>query len=793
MKKLVIIDGKSVFYRGYYAMPGLSLSDGTPTGGVYGFASLALEVIRKIEPDYVVVAWDKSQTNIRRRLEIYPEYKANRKPAPADFYTQIPILHDLLATLGWPLYECDDYEADDIMATLAKQAEEQGTETIMITSDLDMLQVVDKNTKLYALKKGFSQIEEFDIAALEFKYGIRKNQFLDLKALKGDASDNIPGVPGIGEKTAIQLLTKYGDLNTIFAHISDERPAIAKKLEAGQDSAYMSKRLSELWLDAPVTFDPDSSSIANTDFAAVQKKLKELEFNSLIRRLPKQLSAQKSNQNPLQNSLFATNAEPDEAPPRDENEHIFDTTTNTLIAFDVKKLLHEQNQYSSKSLFDINQALFLLNPLRRDFAESGTIQEVYDRTKSELDADEKLAQIAYNFDFPLIPILYHMEHKGIRLDLDFLTEMSQSLATDLDQTEQQITSSAGKSFNINSPAQLSEILFTTLQLPTTGIKKTTRGYSTGQSELDKLRHLHPIIPLIEHHRELAKLKSTYVDALPKLADKNNRIHTTFTQNVTSTGRLSSLSPNLQNIPVRTELGRKIRRAFIADPGYTLVSADYSQFELRLAAVLADDKPLIEDFNRGIDIHTKTASDIYKIPIDQVTKEQRYAAKAINFGVLYGMSPRGLAVAANMDFYDAKRFIDEYFTLRAPIRTFLDQTLEQAKTLGYVETFYGRRRPTPDINSSNFIIRESAKRAAMNMPIQGTEADLMKRAMIHLDQKLSGLGEQILQVHDSILVECPEENASQVAKILKETMEAVSPELPIRLAVDVSIGKTWGDL
>ena len=386
-----------------------------------------------------------------------------------------------------------------------------------------------------------------------------------------------------------------------------------------------------------------------------------------------------------------------------------------------------------------------------------------------------------------------MEAKGIKIDKALLKTMSDELGSEHQELEKQMYKLAGYEFNIGSPAQLSEVLFTKLQLPTAGIKKGKTGYSTGQKELDKLRGQHPIIELIERTRELAKLKNTYVDTLPEQADHNSRVHTTFNQDVASTGRLSSTNPNLQNIPVRSDLGRRIREAFVPEKGNTFVSADYSQFELRLAAVLANDKKLIQDFNDGADIHTKTASEAYDVPMDQVTKSQRRAAKVINFGVLYGMSPHGLSAATGMSFVESKKFIDQYFELRAPIRAFIDATLEKAKNEGYVETYFGRRRPTPDVNSSNFMVRESAKRAAANMPIQGTEADLMKMAMLKVDEKLGNLGVQVLQVHDSILIECPEKNADAVADLLKTTMETIYPELKVKLKVDVSIGKNWGEL
>jgi len=390
-------------------------------------------------------------------------------------------------------------------------------------------------------------------------------------------------------------------------------------------------------------------------------------------------------------------------------------------------------------------------------------------------------------------LLFEIETRGIKVDKAFLAQMSEELSSEHKKLEQEMFTLAGYEFNIGSPAQLSEVLFTKLQLPTTGIKRGKTGYSTGQKELDKLRGQHPIIELIERTRELAKLKNTYVDTLPQQTDEHDRIHTSFNQDVAATGRLSSTAPNLQNIPVRTELGRRIREAFVPEDGNVFVSADYSQFELRLAGVLAGDQQLIADFNSDVDIHTKTASEVYGIPIEQVTKDQRRAAKVINFGVLYGMSPHGLSAATGMTFIQAKEFIDGYFELRAPVRAFIDTTLAKAQTDGYVETYFGRRRPTPDINSSNFMVREGAKRAAANMPIQGTEADLMKMAMLEVEEKLTGIGRQILQVHDSILVECPQENAEKVAELLQTTMEEVYPELGIKLKVDVSIGKNWGEL
>jgi DNA polymerase-1 len=844
-KRLAVIDGKSVFYRGYYSMPGLSLSDGTPTGGVFGFASLAIELIKKLKPDYVAVAWDKKDTNIRKRREIYPEYKAGRKKAPDDFYAQMPILFELLEAFGWPLYELDDYEADDILGAFAKEATEKGIETDLITSDLDALQLIGPLTKVFALKNGLSNLEEFDVEYFEKKYGIEVEQFLDLKSLKGDSSDNLPGVPGIGEKTAIALLQEYKTLDNIYDHIDDIKPSTANKLTAGKKLAYMSKEVGRIWVDAPVKLDWDVADVNDTDLDKVAAILKRLEFSSLVRRLPDHMQAKKAEEAdataPLLQTVLKEVAWPEviniDGPVviRVEGESIWLSMNDktfartkaseldrsvwrvfelaTVISYDSKILYH---QLASLDIFvrfgelhDIHQAAFLINPLLRDRSLSSlvgvdvdensaeqviaAIWSIYSSQQTQFETEPKLAKIAREFDFPLTYILFRMEYRGVKVNPEVLQEMSEKLGQEHARLEQEMYSMVGYDFNIASPAQLSEVLFTKLQLPTTGIKKGKTVFSTGQKELNKLRGKHPIIELIERTRELAKLKNTYVDALPKLADNQNRIHTTFNQDVASTGRLSSTNPNLQNIPVRTDLGRQIRAAFVPDGDKIFISADYSQFELRLAAILAGDKEMINDFNGDIDIHTKTASEVYGVPMDDVTKRQRRDAKVINFGILYGMSPHGLSAATGMTFFEAKKFIDRYFELRSPIRSYIDTTLNKARVDGFVETYFGRRRPTPDIHSSNFIVRQSAERAAANMPIQGTEADLMKLAMLEVDQKLGGLGEQILQIHDSILVEAPIENADKIAELLKNTMENIAPQLGIKLRVDVTIGKDWGEL
>ena len=796
MKRLVLIDGKSVFYRGYYAMGNLSLPDGTPTGGVYGFAAIAMEIVKKLDPTKVVVAWD-SKTSVTKRRAIYPEYKAGRIKPGDDFYAQIPLLEGLIHDLGWSFVEIDNYEADDIIGTLSREADEAlDYETYIISSDLDMLQIVDENTFMWRILKGFSNIEEINVREVEEKYGILKSQFLDLKALKGDSSDNIPGVPGIGEKTAVKLLNEYGDLDNIYNNIDKITGSTRTKLEVGKDSAYMSKTLAKIMFDAPIKLNKIPDFHFNHD--QVVAGLKKLEFNSLIRKIDS--GAQKTS---LSRGSGGWQAEDERAAPvatggGDAPRESDSFLGPNIIGWDIKSLMHSSKDIAKKILngakfWDLGQAKFLLNPLSREDPSLVVPEEEYEKQLSELKKYPKLLNVLKEFDLPLIPVLYKMEEKGMLIDRTYFSNLNREYTAEVKKLEQEVCRLAGKDFNLNSPIQLSEILFTDLGLPTKGIKKTTRGFSTGAKELDKLKNLHPIIPKIIEYREAAKLLSTYIIPMPDLADKEGRIHTTFTQNVTATGRLSSQNPNLQNIPVRTEAGKRIRTGFIASDGKVLVSADYSQFELRLAAILAGDENLIKDFNDGVDIHTKTASEAFKVPFNEVTKDQRRAAKVINFGILYGMSVKGLAEAAKMPIYEAKNFIDNYFKLRAPIKFYLEKILKQAKDEGYVETYFGRRRPTPDVKSPNFVIREAAKRAAENMPIQGTEADLMKRAMIEVDKVLPEGAELIMQVHDSLIVECDENQATKVAEILKEKMEAVAPELKIKLAVDISIGKNWGEL
>ena len=883
-KKLAIIDGKSVFYRGFYAMSNLATKDGTPTGGVYGFAVMALEVIKRLQPDYVCVAWDKPKTNIRKRLAIYPAYKAGRKAPPPEFYAQIPILHELLDAFGWPLYELDDYEADDIMGALAVQATDKNIDTMLITSDMDMLQLVNDHVKVYALKTGLSNIELYSPKSFTAKYGIEVEQFLDLKSLKGDSSDNIPGVPGIGEKTALELLKQYKTLDEIYENTALLKDSVAKKLVAGKDSAYMSRELANIWVDAPIKLDLKEVDGTKSKPEVILDIFKKLEFRTLVRQLPDvmQVQEQHAERNVYEHGTTGKNIVIDSNEKlselklskakslvihsrsagkhgRDPRVLILSPDPKTIYTLDLTKLnpktlcsqlssIESVIGYDVKSTLkvfielgiplpkvehDVQVAAFLLNSLRRErsLTELAETDLGYDGSPFEDIDDEEykhrapeligviraleamqseamseltgLIKVAQDIDMPVIPVIARMEYEGIELNTAYLKEMSDRVGDMVSDFEQQIYGYADQEFNIASPAQLADILFDKLKLPTLGIKKGKTSYSTAASELDKLRDQHPIIDVISQFREVTKLKNTYIDTLPEQVDENSRLHTTFNMTVAQTGRLSSSDPNLQNIPVKTDLGREIRTAFVAAPERVFIGADYSQFELRLAAYLSGDTDLMDQFNRDIDVHTATAALVYDRAPEDVTKNMRREAKAVNFGIMYGQGPHGLVQTTGMTYAAAKSFIDKYFEVRPKLLKYIESVREQAKTKGYVETLYGRRRPTPDALSANFAVREAAYRAAVNMPFQGTAADIMKMAMISVQKMLDKLTLEkeyssenqpkiLLQIHDSILVECIESQAESVAKMIKETMESVV-KLPIKLTADTAIGKNWGEL
>lgn len=909
-KRLVLVDGSAVFYRGYHAIPGLKNAAGEPTNALFGFASIMLRMLDDLKPTYTIMTWDKSSKTFRK--DLYPEYKAHRKPMPDDLREQIPGTKELTRALGLPWVELDNFEADDIIGTLARKAEEADPdlEVVIVTGDMDELQLVSERTKVYTMKRGFSDTVIYDLAAMHDKYGLTPQQFIDLKALKGDASDNIPGVPGVGEKTAQNLIVQYGSLDGVYQNTAELKGKLKERIEENKELAYLSRKLSEIDCDAPVELDLKVAKVGNYDRAKLHELFRRYEFRSLMNKLPAEAQPEG------EPSLFDVGSD-DRPVPTITREHLKTAKYHTVVTEEALKALaadlakqpaiafdtettgvdsvacglvgisvsyktgeayyipvahKEGRQLSLKVIqqqlapifanpkigkvghnakfdyevmtrhgltptpisFDTMIAAFLLNPIGRSqsltdlaYAEFGIdmipITELIGTGRSQTgfadadintattyaaeDADitwrlyeklqpqlkkEGLSELAERTDWPLIEVLARMELTGIKLDSEFLAKLSKRFTKQIAELQEHIYKAAGEEFNIASPAQLAVILFEKLDLPKQGVKKGKTGFSTAATELEKLKDAHPIVPLIGEYRELAKLKSTYVDTLPLLADKNGRVHTSFSQTIAQTGRLSSNNPNLQNIPVRTEVGRQIRTAFVAPRGRKLISADYSQIELRVAASLSGDQGMIDTFKQGVDLHQQTAAELYEVPLDKVTKEQRYAAKTINFGVLYGMSPHGLSVATGMPRDEAQAFIDRYFAVRTKLADYIEGVKEFGRKNGYTQTKLGRRRPCPDINSNVYVMRAAAERVAVNVPIQGTAADIYKLAMIALEPKLPEGADLLLQIHDELIVEADDSQAEAVAKLMQQTMEEVY-DLGVPLAVDTSIGDNWGEL
>jgi DNA polymerase-1 len=905
---LVLVDGSAVFYRGYYALPPtMTNKEGFPTNALYGFTTIFLKMLTDLNPQYVIVTWDKSGTTFRN--DMYPEYKGTRKATPEDLKIQMPILKDLMGIMNVPFVELDQFEADDIIGTLAAQAEVLGTvRTLVMTGDLDELQLVDKNTVVRIAKTNGESID-YDIAKVHERYGVTPKQFIDVKALKGDASDNIPGVPGIGEKGAMDLIGKYGSLDEVYAHVADQTPGLQKKLTEGKDLAYLSQKLSTIVCDAPVTLDLEAATLKAFDGPGIHDMFRKLDFRSLLAKLPEEIKiASADGELTLFSDGVATPkerkhlAEADYKAVLTEQElddlvgllgkqdvFAFDTETTSVDTFSADlvglsfswkagtgyyvPVGHTEGKQLNRDLvlaklkpvlenpkigkvghnikfdyemikrygvrvapvvMDTMVAAFLLNSLGRsqsldglaydlldiemipitDLIGTGKTQGSFDQTPIEdaviyasEDADitwriyeilkpqleEKgLTKLGDETEWPLIPVLGDMELAGIELDVKFLEDFKVRLDKNVGELATQIYGHAGQEFNLNSPSQLGQILYGRLELSTVGLKKGKTGFSTAAAELEKLRDAHPIVPLLMNYRELDKLKSTYVDALPQLVKSDGRIHTSFNQTIAQTGRLSSTNPNLQNIPVRTELGREIRQAFVAPKGRVLVSADYSQIELRVAAALAHDEDMIETFEQGIDLHQKTAAELYSVPLEEVSKEMRGNAKTINFGVLYGMSAHGLSVATGMDQKEASDFIKRFFEVRPALAKYIEETKKFAHDNEYTQTLFGRRRPCPEINSSNFMLRSGAERMAVNVPIQGTAADIYKLAMIKVAEKLDNSSLLLLQIHDELIVETDADKGDAVAAMMKETMEAAF-DIGVPLAVDIAVGTNWGQL
>lgn len=899
-KKLVIFDGNAIIHRSFHAVPqSLMTTKGELVNAVFGFASLLLKVMKELKPDYVAVAFDLKGPTFRH--EQYKEYKATRVKAPQELYDQIARVHELVEAFNIPIYELKGFEADDVIGTVTKKVDGD-IDKFIVTGDMDTLQLVDGHTHVYTLRKSISDTIIYNPAMVEERYGLKPEQMIDYKALRGDPSDNIPGVKGIGEKTAVELLTQFGTVDALYAAVEKETPKAMKIKERIRDlliehkkDALMSRELATIVRTAPVPFLLEDTSIKQYDRAKVLALFQELEFKSLLSRLPEDGKGEERRTEVRQarnhefdyqlvnsDEAFAAFLSAAQKAPLlcvDTETTSLDERSAELLGVSVawkagtayylnvhthKKWLKELQplfenpkvpkyghnlKYDWQVLkrhgidlaplsFDSMIAAYLLSAGRRAYglkelslSELGyEMQPIEDligpKGKGQLTMDqvpvEKVSwyaaedadwtlRLATKFDgelerenikglfekieMPLVPVLGRMELTGIKIDSAFLKTMEKKLTATLAGVKKKIYKLAGSEFNIGSPIQLKKVLFDDLEISTQGLGRTKTGVSTAAGELEKMVKAHPIIPLIMEWRELSKLLSTYIISLPKqVHDTTGRIHTTYSQTIAATGRLSSIDPNLQNIPIRTELGREIRKAFIADKGNVLISADYSQIELRVIASLANDDGMINAFKAGEDIHKRTAADIHNVSIEEVTPEMRYAAKEVNFGIIYGMGVYGLSSRTGIDRETARDFIQKYFDTHEAIADWLEETRRQAYEQGYVETLFGRRRQLPDIHSSNRQIRAAAERVAVNMPIQGTAADLIKMAMIKIDAELPGISphsKMLLQVHDELVFEVPAGEVEKVSVYIKKTMETVY-QLRVPVEVHIGTGKNWGE-
>ncbi|MFA5030242.1 MAG: DNA polymerase I [Patescibacteria group bacterium] len=902
----LVIDANSLMHRSFHALPPFATKDGTVVNAVYGFLSTLLKAVKDFSPRYVVAAFDLPGGTFRH--ETFKEYKATREKAAQELYDQFPIMKEVLEVMGISILQKEKYEADDIIGTVV-QEKRPNANYIILTSDMDALQLVDDDTSVYRLRKGINDIVLFDEKGVKEKYGLTPNQIVDFKALRGDPSDNIPGVKGIGEKTAVELLQIFQTLDGIYEALekNDSRfkPSVKTKLHEHKKEAYMSQTLARIVRDVPITIDTDDVTWESYDAQKTQKVFQKYEFKSLLNRLPtpeslapeakakpvskeskpvfrphaetsaiytlinsdadfktflKKLETQKAfavdtettGTDALQAKLLGISVawETGEAYYLNIADHpkwledlkpVFENPNIQKFGHNIKydyHVLREAGVNLEPLSFDSMIASYLIRPGIRQysldsmvFKELGyTMQPIEDligKGKTQITMDKvpvdqvswyaaedadfthqlvdalqpqlkehELEKLFHEIEMPLVHVLAGMEAAGVEIDSTFLSGMQKDMHKKITGLEKTIYKEAGHEFNINSPLQLKEILFDELGLSQEGLSKTKTGVSTAAAELEKLQGTHPIIDSIMEYREYAKLQSTYVTALPKLVNpKTGRVHTSYNQTIAATGRLSSSDPNLQNIPIRTALGNEIRKAFVAHKGNILLSADYSQVELRIVASLADDEKMMDAFKKGEDIHTRTAAFMFDVPIDQVTKDMRSSAKEVNFGVLYGMGAWGLASRRKISREKARDFIERYFSVYEGVYNFLEHTRVTAQEQGYVETLMGRKRYLPEIYSGMRQVRASAERMAVNFPVQGTAADILKIAMIEIYKKLPEVSlksRMILQVHDELVFEVPEADAEKVARFVKKEMESVA-KLKVPLITDVSRGANWGDM
>jgi DNA polymerase-1 len=907
-EKLIIIDSNALIHRAFHALPPMSNKDGVMVNAVYGFTSILLKTIKDIKPDYIVATFDMKGKTLRH--EEFEQYKAGRAHQPDELYHQMPIVKEVLKTFNIPIFEKAGYEADDLIGTIAtlKSVDRSDIESIILTGDKDMFQLVDDNTFVLAPAKGMSEPILYDKKTVADKMnGITPGQIVDYKALRGDPSDNIPGVKGIGDKGATTLLNEFKNLDNIYKNIESDniKDRTKKLLTEHKEDAYLSQKLATIITDVPIKFDLENCQLGGFAKSKIVRLFQELNFTRLMSQLTS-LDIKTAPVSGDQVGLFDMPAVEEKKKTakqtyilvntdklanefiielKKQKEFCFDTETtdldtfaadllgisfswkkntgyylpintiqkyrldlNNIFADDKIKKIGQNIKYDLEVLeqadfelngiyFDTMLASYLLNPGSRghnltamafnelgyqmqpieDLIGKGKDQinmskvpvekvshyacedaditwQLYKILKEQLD-DEDMFGLFQDMDMPMIRVLATIEENGVNLDTKFLQKISEQTGKEIIKLKKKIYQVAGREFNVASPMQLKEILFQTLEISTAGLGKTKTGISTAAGELEKLKGEHKIIDLILDFRELSKLQNTYLEALPSLvSEKDGRVHGSFNQAVAATGRLSSSNPNLQNIPIRTERGRQIRKAFVANPGYKIIKADYSQIELRIVASLADDKNMIKAFEGKTDIHTTTAAAIGEINIDEVTPTLRSQAKEVNFGVLYGMGAWGLAKRTGIENDKAKKFIDKYFKTYKQVKIYIENTKEIARDQGYVETFYGRRRYIPEINSGMGQVRASGERMAINMPIQGTAADLMKLAMISIHKELPDISPEtkmILQVHDELVFEVPEKDVGKVAKAVEDLMNGVY-KLKTPIETEVSVGDNWGE-
>ena len=864
--KIMLIDGHSILNRAFYGLPDLTNADGLHTNAVYGFLTIMFKLLEEEKPEYLTVAFDVHAPTFRHKM--YAEYKGTRKPMAEELRQQVPVIKEVLHAMGVKTIECAGLEADDLIGTLSKRCETEGMEVTVISGDRDLLQLATEHVKIRIpkTKQGRTEIEDYYAKDVLERYQVTPKEFIDLKALMGDTADNIPGVPSIGEKTATKIITQYHSIEEAHEHVEELKPPRASKaLKEHWDLAVLSKELATINIEAEFPYDLEEAKHGNMYTEEAYVYFQKLEFKNLLSRFDIAAPANKIEDGfqviaskeeaekvfekaktavtvgavtfkDLENvlPLFVNQAGIGGVGLSFSKEDIYcikvekDITADWLLEelaevaekagtfamFDIKQKMREIQIRNQKNCFDVNVAVYLLNPLKNNYTWEDVAREHLDLMVDEkIETDMKVCYEAYvNFaaveilnrklqdaqmdhlfqdiEMPLVFTLYDMEQNGIRIEADALKQYGDQLVGKINELEKDIYQEAGETFNINSPKQLGVVLFENMKLP--GGRKTKTGYSTAADVLEKLAPEYPVVAKILEYRQYTKLKSTYADGLANYIQEDGRIHGKFNQTITATGRISSTEPNLQNIPVRMELGRLIRKVFIPEDGYRFVDADYSQIELRVLAHCSGDEHLIQAYKEQSDIHRITASQVFHIPFDEVTPQQRRNAKAVNFGIVYGISSFGLSQDLSITRKEAAKYIDDYFATYPGIKTFLDDAVAHAKEKGYVVTLFGRRRPVPELSSSNFMQRSFGERVAMNSPIQGAAADIIKIAMIRVNQRLKDQkmkSRLVLQVHDELLIEAYEPELEEVQTILKEEMEHAA-DLKVPLEIDMHTGDNW---